>query len=105
MDLTRYCAKKYPAWNRTAYWGGGNYTTYFGLAGYPVLVANNARGWRCEVPTSEVNSGVTIPRWNFNRYSIDVNDVCRRQYGKGYAVLEVNNARGWACYVWVGAGF
>ena len=105
MNLSGYCGAKYPATSKFVNWGGGRGTYYSWQKGYPVLVANNAQGWRCRQVSSvsQVPYGATTLS-NVD-YSIDVNALCRWQYGAGWAVLEVNNAQGWACYRWVGTGF
>ena len=107
MNLNWYCGAKYPAGNRSYYTGGNSWSNMSWLTAYPVLQSNDARGWRCEQPSTTVSTGLYIPSWSYFRYSIDVNEVCRWQYGKpgAYAGLAANNAQGWRCYVWAGPGY
>lgn len=96
LDIQGWCESKYFTWSI-------NYVTVVKAA----LDGHNVDGWRCRVATGKVypNTG-----WGSNAtyehvvdgyvYSVDMDDVCRRQYGsRAFArYSNWNDPYSWSCY-------
>ena len=79
VDLAKYCRDRYQSSYSSA---------------KVVLVENNAYGWRCQQILL-----VGGPSWT--NYSIDMVDVCRRQYGVKSVTAKYgsfSDAKSWSCY-------
>jgi hypothetical protein len=96
LDLAQYCRLKYSTSAPT-----------FSAVATASLKVYNAGGWRCIQMTTSlwpkyvngIFSGFDSVRRTFE-YSIDMNDVCRRQYGSGAYASYSNwsNPYSWSCY-------
>ena len=89
LNLQGYCDHRYSTHGVAK---GGYYSH-----GTAVLIANHARGWRCHQywALRAYPTGVTYAQ---RLWDIDLNDLCRWQYGRGARpYLKQNQAQGWRC--------